>query len=466
MLGWTIPLMIIFGMAIILSDFVIRSSISEMINFAQTILSWRGLLILVGMLATASVINTLLGLIGLLVMLRKEAIRLDFIKTDDKALYCYDFVGRERLRFLWSDIRSYIQVERQIGSEMSAALSYDFIITADEKRLRLPSSTTWFNHLRSEILRLSGQTPKRLRIYWFGLQFVALAITMSVAAALTILLTQGTTIEIPIRLRAWLAAVVVTAAYVIQFSVTAIWLVHYFQVHSLVSPTKQFIPVIGILGLFLLAAGIFGKLLIFFWGPLFIFWGLLLWVGLVQILPAPKQWRRRLPTRLFDGTLVLIGCCLVLRSMLPIVINGYAFTYFGAAIKPSNPENPPAVFQEARAEYFYQMGQAGLWIQRIDPTYFIGYGLSGYADYSQSHYTASIENYTRAMDFGGDSFLPDYHYCRALAYSKRAEPGDEIRAQQDCQTFYGRRGTDLTAPSCALLFPKDTWMCHASQGGK
>lgn len=449
LMAWITPILVAFALAVMLTNYVFQASLQEAWARARLILLGQGLLVAITVIFATGITNVLLGLIGLAYTLRTNAIRLDFIALDETALYYYDFNGNQQACFPWSEIQTYLRIEREIGLRPSPSLSYDYICTTTSQTIRLPAVTTWFSQLQQEAEHRIGRAPQSYRLHWFGIQFIAVNVLMDATVATAFIFTQVAILGISVSTRAWLASLLMAGAHIGLFYITAGWLLHYIRVHYHVTPVSRFALIVGGLSAIMIGLGIFAKSLVFLWAPSLIFWGTILLYGLVHRIGYHRSNKQQRLMTIFQGGVLVIGTLLVLRALLPMLINWQALTYLGAAGK-FDPDNPTILSQEVRTSYFEKMGRLGQWMIRIDPTYPFGYGYVGYERYFEGDYETSIAAYNQAIYFTGFRAPRDYYYCRALAYYKL---GDTYYMQQDSQVFENIESSGKTM--CEILFPEE-----------
>ncbi len=446
LLGWATPILVMLGIIANSANFVTQASRTEMRQAAWDILSWKSLMVVGAILLIVAMINILLGLFGLISTLFTESTRLDFITIDQMGVRRYNYAGREQVCLPWSDITTYLIVERALWHTPTDTLSFDYLRKSSGKPLRLPGTITWFKYLQQEVGRHIQHPPRRYRLRWFG---GVLLVLMAVISALSFMLTDAIIPGVSVTGHAWLASLISAGAFVGICLVTASWISHYIKVGYCVTPSRQFVPGISLLGMFLVVLGIAGKRLLFPSSSLVIFWGVALLFALVQVVHHSTDgptWRRPLATAA-GGVIAVVGGWFVLRALLPILLLLQAFTYAGAVHKlyPEQAVNDPG-----RAIYFAGMGQTGKWMVAIDPNLYQGYGYMGYAYYFQGDYQASVDAYSNAIRISGSHLNYGFFYCRALAYHAL---GENIRATQDLKR-YETQHTPGDIPGCQSFFPE------------
>jgi tetratricopeptide (TPR) repeat protein len=452
--GWVVPMLLVLAIAIPVNRFAALSSTEEMRDLAHTTFSLTGLAIGGAAIFAAAILSALLGLLGLVCSLRAETIRLDYFVVDQSALCRYDSTGVRQAMLCWEEITSYLRIERELWLTATKPWSFVFLRDVHGTGVHVPCTTAWFGHLQEQIERLVGHAPNQYRLPRFGLQFLGLAIVVSVTAAASIILTQGNLPRISVPVRAWSASFLTFAHWLILIAVVTKWIIHYVHVNCEVVPGPQLALAGGLSGIVLIVAGSMARPLVLMWGPVFVACGTLLLLAICNCYYGScLLLSRRILVAVASATIVLIGFYLVLRSMLPILVNAQAFTYLGVAgnMDLSGPTQPEAL---SRSTCFERMGQAGQWMVAVDSTYSFGYMYIGYTAYYEGSYQASLDAFNRAIDHSGKTVPADFFYCRALAYHKL---GLTAPAGADCEVFVSAQKTDKT--TCELLFPEDSGLC-------
>jgi len=443
LMGWVIPILVTLGLMAYAAYFILQYGPTEFRQMARAILSLQGILVAGGIVLAATILNTMLGLLGLASTLRQEATRLDFIAIDKTAVRRYNFAGREQESLAWSEIKHYIRVERGLWRKPTPTLSFDYLRATASQAMRLPGTTAWFGHLQREVESYLGRPPQRYRLRWYGGVFIGL---MGFIFALSYVLMENVIPGVSAAAHAWLASLLLAGSYIGLSFVTGHWILHYVRVAEQVSPSSRFVPVAGLLGVFLVGLGAFGRRILFFTSSLAVFWGVVLLLGLATGLRRRQEgppWRRPLVAAV-GGTTLIAGCWLVLRALLPVLLVTQAFTY-SRAIHNLDPNQ--AGYDTQRAKYFERMGQAGKWMVTLDPAFYQGYGYMGYDHYFRGDYETSTRAYSQAIRFGGSI---EFFYCRALAYHAL---GDNVSAERDLEFFAKHYPPDKT-PGCQSLFPE------------
>jgi hypothetical protein len=309
--------------------------------------------------------------------------------------------------------------------------------------MRLPGTTAWFGHLQREVEDRVGWPPQCYRLHWHGGTFIAF---MGLIFALSYVLIDISVPGLSVAAHAWLASLLPAGSFLGISYAMGNWILHYIRVGYRVTLASRFVPVASLLGLFLFGLGVWGRRFLFPTHPLVIFWGVAILFGLAQRLRRSEggsSWRRPLATAV-EGVVLVVGLGLVLRTLLPVLLNVQAFTYTRAirSLAPSQ-----ADYETARAEYFERMGWAGKWMAAIDPTFSQAYGYVGAAHYYQGDYEASVAAYSQNIRLSRPTSI---FYCRALAYHAL---GDEASAQRDLQ-LYLKDHTPGEIPGCQSLFPE------------
>ena len=453
-LTWAGPVLILLGMAVAISTYAVNVSLEESSAQARSVVLGGQVPVVVAVVLVALLCNAAWGIIGLLYTLRRPAIHLDLIAIDEKGLYRYDFAGQEKDRLAWSDITTHLRVERDLGIKPAASLSFVVVCAEMGRPFRLPAATAWFAHLQEEIERHTGRTGEILRLRWFGPLFLAIILLMGVAAAATFRLTEGSLSFVSIPVHTWAASLLWLIVHLVLFWIIGRWPLHFLKVYSRITPASRFVPVVALLGACLAGLAIVAQSVIFLLAPSLILLGTILLTGAVH--QARLAFFPGLAGRagaLVPGLVAVVGGLLVLRALLPIVINWGALTYLEAAQK-YEPDNALMLTPAERAVYFSTMDEAGRWMVAINPTYPFGHGYIGYADYFRGNYRESIARYSRAINLGRPNVQWDYYQCRAAAYARL---GNEKLARQDCATFKQKPG--YKGPICETLFPEDALVC-------
>jgi hypothetical protein len=443
-IGWVAPILIALGLMAYAAWFILQAEPGDMEEMARTILSLRGALVVGGVVLSAMVLNALLGLLGLVSTLWTEATRLDFFVLDRFALRRYDYAGREQDCLPWSEICTYIRVERGLWSKPVSTLSFDYVRDAEGKSIRLPGTIAWFGHVQRQVEGRVAPPPRHYRLRWYGGIVVPL---VGLAYAVTFFLMSAAIPRVSVAVHAWLAMLLLGGAFVGALCVMGYWIWHYVRVGYEVVPLLRFVPVASITGLLLLVLGTWGRGILFTTTSLVVFAGGTILTILACSLRGSRggpRWRRPLAS-VVTGVSLLIGTWLVLRALLPIVINVHAFT-FALAARDLKPEQ--AGYEETREAYFASMGRAGEWMVGIDPTYPQGHAYIGYARYAEGDYETSLHHYNQTLRFDDPIGIL---YCRALAYYGLE---DEESAARDLALALEQLEPG-DSPGCKLFFPKE-----------
>jgi hypothetical protein len=454
LVSWALPVAVALGCAAVVSYLIIRSPVSGLNNLWQALFSWQSLLILVVVWLGIGLVQALLGLLGLASAQRASRMSLDYIVAAGDALEYRSLVRGRTARLLWGEIDAYLRVERGLWGKPAGALSFERLGSSQDNAIRLPGATTWYRQLQRTVQQKMDRQPQIHRLNGILAEIVLLMLFSALVFLGAFALAQHPLPRLEVSTRAWLASVATFLYYVAILAVTARWVLHFINVaYATAGKPGRLSWIAAAIAGGLIGIGLLLKPALLMWSPMFVGWGVVL---LAAVLPHSAVFAHSSSRLLKWGLragVYLLGSLLVLRTILPIAINLYGFTYLGAA-SGFNPQHPSPPEQSLRSTYFEQMHSAGVWMNRIDPTHPFAYGYLGYAAYWEGNFAQSIAFYDRgARSFTPFQAPPDFNYCRALAYR---EMGAEQQAQDECRLFNdaGAAGTN-----CELLFPEAAGAC-------
>lgn len=453
--SWVLPVVVALGCAAVVSYLITRAPVSGLNSLWQALLGWQTLLILAGIWLGIGLVQTLLGLLGLVSALRSGQMSLDYIVAGDDVLEYRSLVRERTAQLPWAEVKTYLRVERGLWGKPSGAISFEQLRDSQGKAIRLPGTATWYQPLQRTVQRKMKEQPRIYRLNGILVEIMLLMFFSALVFLGAFALAQRPIPRFEVSTRAWLAATATFFYYVTILVITGRWVLHFSEVAyaTFGKHTRRLSWIAAALAGGLIGIGLLLKPALLMWSPMFVGWGMMLLAAVLSHSVIAPHSPSRLLQRGLQAGFFLLGSLLVLRTILPIAINLYAFTYLGAA-SGFNPQQPNPPEQNLRSAYFEQMRSAGGWMNRIDPTHPFAYGYLGYAEFWDGNYAQSLAFYDRGVrSFAPFQAPPDFNYCRALAYQ---EMGAEQQAQDECRLF---NAANAAGTNCERLFPEAADTC-------
>jgi hypothetical protein len=453
--SWLLPVAVLLGLASVISYLIIRAPVTGLESLWQAVISWQALFVFIGVWLGVGLVQMLLGLVGLASALQARRMSLDYITVGQEALEYRSTLPDRSAILPWGELEAYLSVERGWWGKPGEATSFEHLHSAQIKAILLPGTTNRYQELQQAVRQKVTLNPQLFHLNRIGIEILVLVLLSAIVFLGAFALAQRPLPQLNVSIRAWLAATITLFYYFVLLAITSRWVTHFFEVAYATAgnQVKRLSWITAALALAWIGVGLVLKPALMMWSPLVVGWGVLLLISLLLhsgILSHLTSKSLQLGLR---AGIYLLAVLLLMRLVLPISINLYAFTYFGAASGYASgyPMPPPS---DLRSEYFRHMRLAGIWMNRIDSTHPFAYAYLGYAEYWDGQYDQSLAFYERGMrSFTPFQAPPDFDYCRALAYSKMGASEQTSRA---CASF-NAAGTHDT--NCERLFPEESGVC-------
>ena len=442
LLGTAAPLILLLTIIVLLVSFVASSTREDVRMLWQTVFSASGMLIILLVLVGGMVLNTIMGLAGLISVMIAPPTSQEYYNFGEAGLTI--FADRHSNTLPWDTIERITVVDRGLFLGRDGSLSYCYLRVSDNHSARLAGTTRQFGRMVKEIETQSGKKSETLRLRWYGgMPFIFAAL----GSALSFYFTDGifsAWLSFPIQAQA--AAFIMILAYLQLAWALTVWIAHYLNVATRIQSLTRAASIGTGLGLILVAVGVLGRNIFYPAHLMFVILGSsLLLNSLFLIRDSLVHRAARITLSILIVTVLLTCIALTIFTLFPTFFNLEAYAYSGELSKLAMQSNVDPII---RQEYFSKMKKSAYQMLAWDRSYSAAYSYLGNAKFFEQNYQASLEAYSAGIEVGG---ISDFYYCRALANAKLQK---DTQAAADYQTYLKTHEPGRRLP-CQILFPED-----------